>query len=720
MIYMGNNLITNANPVNEEAIKSMNTENAIYFNFSYSALKLLGKNLYSNAANAISELVANALDAKAPEVYVYIDMSDKKRSVIEILDNGSGMDYADLADKYVWIGRNKRADTDLSSADKKTVMGRKGIGKLAALYLSNKYYILTKKATDSIENKWEVNLSKYKDSDFPRLDKVTEPVSLVNKDIWESFSSGTAIKLENVDLRRNGAQKIEGLRRVFSDFYLIDSLNSTIYVSVKTDKNDVENFKPVEKKIAYKNFYALFDNSKLDIADKMSKSIAFTWASQYEHIANTPRETKFIDKAPIPTRGKLIYKFEDDTQVEKDYLLTGWIAIHSTIEQKNAVDDNFIRNSVYQPNRLRLYVRNKLAVADYFVISPSTQAMANYIEGEITFDILDDDDLPDIATSSRQDFLDDDRITLLTSIVDPILTKLFALRNKVGKEITDENDKYTEYLLALEEKKRIAEAEARAKAEAEAQAAQKAKEEAEKKQKAAEDEAKRERKRSQYILNVSDVDNKNVLNSVHSIYNMSNRVKENLDEINNLPELTDAGRKKLEKAATSNQRILSMSKLIAKAGRVIDNNDVVKNVNLTTFVNEYANDVLSRIYEDDIQIECVGDIESDYYAKIKPLSFIMLLDNLIGNAIKATAKNLSIIIDDSQPDKYILKFVDNGNGIDPSITDLEHLFDFGVTTTNGSGLGLYYARKQMKSLKGTITIKRNEKDGATIILCWKK
>ena len=66
---MQNNSIENSNPVNEEAIKSMNTENAIYFNFSYSALKLLGKNLYSNAANAISELVANALDAKAPEVF---------------------------------------------------------------------------------------------------------------------------------------------------------------------------------------------------------------------------------------------------------------------------------------------------------------------------------------------------------------------------------------------------------------------------------------------------------------------------------------------------------------------------------------------------------------------------------------------------------------------------------------------------------------------------
>ena len=124
---------------NINIIKSRNTDNAIYFNFSYSALKLLGKNLYNNSAAAISELVANGLDAKAKNVYVYIDMSDKAHSVIEIMDDGMGMDYNDLAEKYVWIGRNKREDTDILAEDRKNVMGRKGIGKLAALFLSNNY-----------------------------------------------------------------------------------------------------------------------------------------------------------------------------------------------------------------------------------------------------------------------------------------------------------------------------------------------------------------------------------------------------------------------------------------------------------------------------------------------------------------------------------------------------------------------------------------------------
>lgn len=699
--------------VDESAMKVRNTEDTIYFNFSYAALKLLGKNLYNNAANAISELVANSIDAKAPQVYVYIDMSDKAHSSIEIIDNGSGMSYSDLAEKYVWIGRNKRIDEELTVLEKRTVMGRKGIGKLAALYLSNQYYILTKKASDIAANQWEVNLSTYKDSDFPKLDRVELPISLINEKIWNKFKHGTVIKLNNVDLRRNGEKKIESLRRVFADFYLLDDIDSTIYVAVKNRRDDTAKFESVEKRIAYKNFYALFDNSGLNIATKMSKSIAFTWASKYPHIANELRTTQILDTQKFSTRGKQEFQKSDGSFIEKEYSLTGWIAIHCTIDQRNAVDKSFLRNNVYQPNRLRLYVRNKIAVEDYFSISPSTQAMANYIEGEISFDILDDDDLPDIATSSRQDFLEDERIELLTSIVDPILTSLYSLRNKVGKTISDANDEYAEELRRKEEEKRKAEEAARAKAEEKAKKAEQATAEAVA-------DAERERKRSKYILEISDVEDKNILNSVHSVYNMSCRVKNNLNEINNLGELSKEGMKKLEKASVSNQRILSMSKLITKAAYVIDDNDAQKDVNLTAFVCEYAKNVLDVMYGKDIQIQCNGDIFSNYLLKIKPLSFIMMVDNIIGNAIKAASKTLTIIIDDSKPTEYSIIFKDTGKGLDSSIKDIERLFEFGVTTTNGSGLGLYYAKKQMKELKGFIEIRPNDDVGVSIILSWKK
>lgn len=703
---MENILHNNANSLTEDVIKSKNTENAIYFNFSYSALKLLGKNLYSNAANAISELVANALDAKASKVYVYIDMSDKKHSVIEILDNGSGMDYSDLADKYVWIGRNKRTDSELTGEDQKKVMGRKGIGKLAALYLSNKYYIITKKLDDSVDNEWEVNLSKYEDSDFPRLDKVTNSVALVNDNVWKSFSSGTAIKLENVDLRRNGAQKIEGLRRVFADFYLIDSLKSTIFVSVKTDKNDKVDFKPVKKKIAYKNFYALFDNSNLNIASKMSESIAFTWASQYEHIANAPRETKLIDCAPVPTEGKFNYKFEDDSQIEKDYLLSGWIAIHSTIDQKNAVDKNFIRNSVYQPNRLRLYVRNKLAVADYFVISPSTQAMANYIEGEITFDILDDDDLPDIATSSRQDFLDDDRITLLTSIVDPILTKLFSLRNKVGKKISDENEQYAEHLLAVEEEKRKAEAEAREKAEADAEAAQRAKEEAEKRQKEAEEEASKYHAQSNTIFNAISEDQKNFSAKTHLVKTNALTIRNGITTL--AKKIGVNNYRELGAISIATDKILSALKYSALAKFNIEDEFITEDV--FVFCEEYLLNVLSKQY---FNIHFDVSIEGKCVMRFNPQYISLILDNFVSNSSKSNSTAFSLIMV-TDGTKSSITVLDNGDGFD--CIDLEHIFEFGFSNTGGTGIGLYNIESVIKKMHGQIFAAKNEPAGAKFVI----
>ncbi|KRK65306.1 hypothetical protein FC72_GL001376 [Companilactobacillus tucceti DSM 20183] len=45
----------------------------------------MGKNLYSNAWAALSELVANGLDARASTVNLYIDMRDKKTPLLKFL-----------------------------------------------------------------------------------------------------------------------------------------------------------------------------------------------------------------------------------------------------------------------------------------------------------------------------------------------------------------------------------------------------------------------------------------------------------------------------------------------------------------------------------------------------------------------------------------------------------------------------------------------------------
>ena len=123
----------------------------IDFSMTYLALKMFGKQLYANMSAAIAELVANGLDANARNVYVYMDIRDKNNSTIAIFDDGDGMDETTLRDQYAVIGRNKR--DKLSPEEAAKIMGRKGIGKLAALYLSNTYFVIRKSSPSRISSR---------------------------------------------------------------------------------------------------------------------------------------------------------------------------------------------------------------------------------------------------------------------------------------------------------------------------------------------------------------------------------------------------------------------------------------------------------------------------------------------------------------------------------------------------------------------------------------
>ena len=202
----------------------MSEKNTIQFNFSYYALNLLGKQMYTNRWSAISELVANGLDAGATNVKLYINSINKKKSILEIIDNGSGMSYNDLATKYALIGRNKRlSENELS--DK--IKGRKGIGKLATLFLSKKYYIVSKKA--GITTAWMLDSTDKNDNDVPELIRVdASEVGIENRDIWDSFESGTLIKSIGVNLVGFAEGKLDSLKMTLANYYLLDTIGADI------------------------------------------------------------------------------------------------------------------------------------------------------------------------------------------------------------------------------------------------------------------------------------------------------------------------------------------------------------------------------------------------------------------------------------------------------------------------------------------------------------
>lgn len=677
-----------------ERIRALNTENAIYFNFSYTALKLLGKNLYNSPLSAVAELVANGIDAKANNIYVYIDMSDKEHSTIEILDDGSGMDYEDLAEKYVWIGRNKRED---SLEDKDIMMGRKGIGKLAALYLSNKYYIFSKKNNE--ESRWSLNVSAYKDSDFPKLDKIGFSKEIKCNALWTKNKQGTAIILENVDLRRTGSKRIEGLKRNLSDYYLIDAIQTKIWVAVVTRKGQEVTFESVEKHVAYKNFFAVFDNSSYNVKNKISDEICFTWLSEFPHIANLPRSTIVVNPENFTTKGTAKFQKEDGTFVEKEYTLSGWIAIHATIEAKEALDENFLRNDIYQPNRLRLYVRKKLAIANYFDLDKSTQTMANYIEGEISFDILDDDDLPDIATSSRQDFLDDERIEKLIDVVTPIVNTLFKLRNGIGNQIRNENKKYQEELLAAEKQKQQQADKAR-------EIAEQARVNAEKIAKEETDKSKQLQAQNNTIFNTITEDQEAFTAKTHLVKTNALTIRNSVATLARKIKIEE--HKELGAISIATDKILSALKYSVLAKFKIEDEYIV--ADLFAFCNEYVDTVLRKQY---FNINIKTDIKGEYQTRFNPQYMSLILDNLLSNSEKGQAKEITLYmyIHDNET---VIEIEDNGNGF--GNIDLSRIFEFGFSNTGGTGIGLYNIKRAVERMKGNVTASKNQYGGATFTI----
>ena len=103
--------------------------------FGGSLVEQLGAQLYPSVTATVAELISNAWDADATDVWVSVPFEDDwtKDAELVVLDNGHGMTRAQAQEAYLVVGRRKRF-TKLGDRSEggRLVHGRKGIGKLAA------------------------------------------------------------------------------------------------------------------------------------------------------------------------------------------------------------------------------------------------------------------------------------------------------------------------------------------------------------------------------------------------------------------------------------------------------------------------------------------------------------------------------------------------------------------------------------------------------------
>ena len=104
-----------------------------------SHLVTIGEKLYTEKISFVRELVNNAYDADATEVYVEI-----APATVMIRDNGSGMDEAGLR-QYFTIGSPLKKSVQESPRFRRTRIGEFGIGKFAALAACARFALHTQR-----------------------------------------------------------------------------------------------------------------------------------------------------------------------------------------------------------------------------------------------------------------------------------------------------------------------------------------------------------------------------------------------------------------------------------------------------------------------------------------------------------------------------------------------------------------------------------------------
>jgi Histidine kinase-, DNA gyrase B-, and HSP90-like ATPase len=114
--------------------------------------KHLGLQMYSGAVPAISELISNAYDAMAKNVWITVPTSSSIQPSDEIVvkDDGRGMTFEECNSLYLSVGRDRRLGASewtqaYNNLKPRKVQGRKGIGKLAGFGVANRIEVRTVK-----------------------------------------------------------------------------------------------------------------------------------------------------------------------------------------------------------------------------------------------------------------------------------------------------------------------------------------------------------------------------------------------------------------------------------------------------------------------------------------------------------------------------------------------------------------------------------------------
>lgn len=184
----------------------MNEKNK-YLSFRVSAgLKnIIGRDLISDKYIAMFELVKNSYDANACKVNISFVNSNNGDMQIIISDNGYGMSYDDIIQKWLFVAYSQkkpqnRKRTSYREDIKREVAGAKGVGRFSCDRLGQKLQLITKTEGDTIAHVVNVDWNKFELDDSQEFIEIPIDYSTISA-LPSPFSNGTTLIIN--ELREN-------------------------------------------------------------------------------------------------------------------------------------------------------------------------------------------------------------------------------------------------------------------------------------------------------------------------------------------------------------------------------------------------------------------------------------------------------------------------------------------------------------------------------------
>jgi hypothetical protein len=213
---------------------TVNTDEPLVLRFGGKLVEQLGAQMYPSATATVAELISNAWDADAENVWVQMPFGDWTNGEIVVTDDGVGMSVNDARSAYLIVGRNRRLTSGQRTPRNRLVHGRKGIGKLAAFGTATILELKTRQpgATE---------LSFRLDYDHIRSKSPTDPYQvepsedtapLADPITGEELEHGTRIRLSQLKLKRrlDPDQFLASMSRRFA----LDSHEMNVWINGET------------------------------------------------------------------------------------------------------------------------------------------------------------------------------------------------------------------------------------------------------------------------------------------------------------------------------------------------------------------------------------------------------------------------------------------------------------------------------------------------------